>query len=247
MKEPISRFLERKGIQVLFEDDQILVLNKPAPYLVLPDRFDEHLPCLYSLLNDLYGKIYVVHRLENETTGVILFAKNPEAHANLSEQFTLHTVRKSYHAIIVGTLGSPNGPIDLPVSEGRKGKMRVEYGSGKNTETEYTVLEGFQGFAFIEVTPKTGRTQQIHIHLSALGTPILCDMEYGGGEAFYLSSIKLNFKLSDEEEHPMIKRTALHAVSLTVTHPSTGEQHTFSAPLPKDMATTLKYLRKFRG
>ncbi len=241
----ISRRLTSNGISLLFEDEDILVLDKPAPFLVLPDRFDAELPNLYTLLNELYGKMFTVHRLDKETSGVIVFAKTPEAHALLSEQFTQHTVKKLYNAIVVGNYANPTGSINLPISEGRFGKMKVNFNNGREAVTNYTVIEALQGYALIEVTPQKGSTHQIRVHLSEIQTPVLCDGIYGKGSNFFLSHIKLNYKIAGEEEHPLLSRTALHAASITFTHPTSKEEQTYSAPLPKDLNLVMKYLRKF--
>jgi RluA family pseudouridine synthase len=246
MNNTIVRRLEAKGIAILYEDADILVINKPAPFLVLPDRFDPTISNLFSLLNEYYGKIYTVHRLDRETSGVILFAKTPEAHGILSQQFSAQEVDKKYCAIVHGTPEAKEGIIELPIGEGARGKMRIDHNNGKESATRYRLLEPFQGYSLLELQPLTGGTRQIRIHLSAIGMPILCDELYGDGKAFYLSSIKLSFKQTDEDEHPLLGRTALHAESLSIIHPASKEQQQFTAPLPKDMAIALKYLKKFR-
>ncbi len=239
------RLLDSNGILRLYEDDHLLVLNKPAPFLVLPDRYQPELPNLFALLNQCYGKVYIVHRLDRETSGVLVVAKTPEAHAHLSGQFMNHEVRKIYHALLSGVTGNDAGTIDLPIGEGSRGKQRIDRKNGKPSTTEYRVIERFRGFSHVELHPRTGRTHQLRVHLQAIGTPILCDDLYGGSPALYLSALKPAFKQAATEERPLIQRTALHAASLTVTHPASGEDQTFTAEEPKDMEVTLKYLRKF--
>ncbi len=241
----ITRRLTSHGISIIFEDDDILVLDKPAPFLVLPDRFDAELPNMFTILNEVYGKIFVVHQLDKETSGVIIFAKTAEAHAILSEQFAQHTVKKLYSAIVVGNYKKPTGTINLPISEGRHRKMRVDFSNGKESVTHYSIAEELQGYALVEIRPEIGRTHQIRVHMNAINTPILSDELYGKGRNFFLSNIKLNYKFAGEEEHPLLSRTALHASSITCIHPTTKEEQTYVSSLPKDMNLVMKYLRKF--
>ncbi len=133
----------------------------------------------------------------------------------------------------------------LPLLETERGVMRVDRKRGKESVMDYRVVEQFKGYALVELKPQTGRQHQIRVHLQALGTPIMGDPLYGDGKGFYLSTIKPGYR-SDSEEKPLLNRTALHAVSLSIDHPTTSEQITLSSPLPKDMSSVLKYLRKFR-
>lgn len=247
MKRKLDWLLRSKGCEILFEDDSLLVLNKPANLLVLPDRFNKTLATLYTILNEELGKIFVVHRIDKETSGVIVFAKTAEAHAYLNAQFESRTVEKVYQAIVVGTPEREKGSIVIPLSENEKsGTMRADRKKGKKSETRYTMLETFKGYAFLELRPTTGRLHQIRVHLQAIGSPILGDKIYGDGKGFYLSQVKPGYKIEGEEK-PLLERTALHAVNLTFQHPTKHERMTFTAPLPKDMSSVLKYLRKFRS
>jgi 23S rRNA-/tRNA-specific pseudouridylate synthase len=124
--------------------------------------------------------------------------------------------------------------------------MKVDKKKGKEAVTEFSVLEQFQGYAFVEARPKTGRLHQIRVHLQAIGLPILGDNIYGRGEGFFLSQVKSGYKSAGDEK-PLLSRTALHAASLTFHHPTTSESVTAQAKLPKDMNSVLKYLRKFRA
>lgn len=246
MRWKLEHMLKKKGAGILFEDEVIVCINKPAGVLVLPDRFDRNQPNLYSLLKEVYGSIFIVHRIDKDTSGLMVFAKTAEAHARLNAAFEKREVQKKYRAIVQGTPKDNRGIIDLPIIERASGTMGIAETGGKKSCTEYVVLERFQGYALMELQPRTGRTHQIRVHLSARQLPILGDPLYGGSDGFYLSSVKSNYRLkNNEEERPLIKRSALHAFSLVFMHPSTKEQMQIEAPLPKDMESVLKSLRKY--
>lgn len=246
MKRKLDWRLRSLGCKIVFEDDAVLVLDKPPNLLVLPDRFNKALPNLYTTLSEKLGSIFVVHRIDKETSGVIVFAKTADAHARLNEQFETRTVEKVYQALVRGELHPAVGVIDLPLSETERGVMKVDKKRGKESLTDYRVVEQFKGFALVELKPQTGRQHQLRVHLQALGAPIVGDPLYGDGKGFYLSAIKPGYR-SEGEEKPLLNRTALHAASLSIDHPVTGSRVTWSAPLPKDMSSVLKYLRKFRS
>jgi 23S rRNA pseudouridine1911/1915/1917 synthase len=233
---------------VVTEDNAVVILNKPSGLLVLPDRYDTSIPNLYGILKNKYGQIYVVHRIDKETSGLIIFAKTEESHRFLNAQFEGRTAAKEYQAICVGEWPSDEGKVELPLSEDsvKKGRMRIDRADGKSAVTNFRVLERFEGFSFVEVKPETGRTHQIRVHLKAVNLPILGDSVYGGGEGFFLSQIKRGYRLKGEEK-PLLNRTALHAWRLAIVHPATGQLVTFEAELPKDMKVVLNYLRKFKS
>jgi 23S rRNA pseudouridine1911/1915/1917 synthase len=248
MHRKLENILKKQGGDILLEDETLLVLHKPSGLLVLPDRFDRNLMNLYELLKETFGSIYVVHRIDRETSGVVLFAKTAEAHALLNSAFEQRQVEKLYRAIVVGSPTAECGSIDLPIAENEHGvrKMKVDKKNGKEAITDYKVIETFRGYALVEVKPRTGRTHQIRVHLSAIGLPILADSLYSSSGGFFLSTIKRNYK-SNGEEKPLLARTGLHAFSLSFRHPATGEQSLIEAPLPHDMTTVLKALRKYEG
>jgi|YelNatPaOPRAMG01_1025707.scaffolds.fasta_scaffold00358_36 23S rRNA pseudouridine1911/1915/1917 synthase len=253
-KHKLESILKSKNASVIFEDDSILAIDKPPNFLVLPDRFDKTLPNLYNILRDVFGQIFIVHRIDKETSGIILFAKTPEAHAFLNAQFEQRTVSKTYKAIVIGTPKEKLGKIDLPLSGSKRnpGVMKIDRRHGKQSVTLYEVLEEFHGFALLRIKPESGRTHQIRVHLRAAGLPILCDKIYGDGSPFYLSSVKPRYYSQKDElgnyiqEKPVLARTALHAESITLSHPTTGNFLTLSAPIPKDMRSVINYLRKFK-
>jgi len=246
MQWKLENNLKKNGGGILFEDDTVIVLNKPAGLLVLPDRFDRELVNLYELLKETFGAIFIVHRIDRETSGVVLFAKTAEAHSVLNSAFEKRQVEKNYRAIVVGSPSADSGCIELPIAENEHGvrKMKIDKRNGKEAITDYKIIEKFNGYALVEAKPHTGRTHQIRIHLSAIGIPILADQLYSNSGWFFLSSIKRNYKSSGEEK-PLLARTALHAFSLSFIHPATGEKMTIEAPMPRDMETVLKVLKKY--
>jgi len=237
-----------REIKTIFEDDWIVVIDKPAKLLVLPDRYDQSIANLYHLLKDRYGDIFVVHRIDKETSGLIVFAKKEESHRGLSRQFESQTVQKTYRAICMGESSDETGTIDYSLGPSRnsKEKMRIDERRGKEARTNFKVLEQFEGFSYVEAKPQTGRTHQIRVHLSAINLPIMGDSLYGGGDQFYLSQIKPKYKLAGEEK-PLLDRTALHASRIIFLHPFSGQAIGLETDLPKDMRIVLKYLKQLRG
>ncbi len=235
------------GVDVVHEDDELIVLNKPSGLLVLPDRYHKSITNLFDILNARYGRIFVVHRIDKETSGLLVFAKTEQSHRSLNQQFEQRTTEKVYAAICVGEKEEDRGEVDLPMSEysGKRGKMKIDRLNGKEAKTVYTVTERFRGYSFVEARPKTGRTHQIRLHLSSVNLPILGDGLYGGGAGFYLSTVKPGYRMK-EEERPLLSRVALHAQRISFVHPTGGNQVTFESELPKDMNIVLHYLRKFR-
>ena len=248
MRWKLENILKKNGGSILLENDSVIILNKPSGLLVLPDRFNLVAPNLYELLMETFGTIFVVHRIDRETSGVVLFAKNAEMHALLNTMFERRQMEKIYRAIVVGIPHADGGCIDLPISENDHGirKMKIDWKNGKEAVTEYTVIEKFKGYALVEAKPLTGRTHQIRLHLSAIELPILADPLYGSGGRFFLSSVKRNYK-SHGEEKPILARTALHAFSLSFRYPKSGEMTFIEAPMPHDMDTVLKVLKKYQG
>jgi RluA family pseudouridine synthase len=230
---------------ILFENESFVIIDKPAGLLSIPDREGRE-PSLKSILRERYGAIFVVHRLDRDTSGVIVFAKDETTHRHLSGIFEGREVEKIYQGIVSGALPQQQGSIDQPIMEhpGKPGVMVINR-RGKAALTDYQVLEQLPLFSLIQFRIHTGRTHQIRVHMQSLGHPILCDDTYGDGRPVLLSSIKRNYKLSraEEEERPILSRLALHSQSLRFTD-AAGIAHHFEAPLPKDMRALLQQLRK---
>jgi len=234
------------NIPVLYEDKNLVVLDKPAPFLTIPDMYNHAENNLAALLRNKFNDIFVVHRLDRETSGVILFAKDAESHKKLCTSFEDRLVRKKYLAIVNGTPKETTGIIELAIDENPKGKGGMIISKkGKDSVTEFSVLESLGNFSLVEASPLTGRTHQIRVHLHAIGHPLAVDSVYGTRKELYLSEIKRKFKhAKDTEEKPLISRCTLHSASLTFPHPVSGEMITIEAPLPKDMNALLSQLRK---
>ncbi|MGB0932521.1 MAG: RluA family pseudouridine synthase, partial [Chitinophagales bacterium] len=236
-----------QSIEIVFEDQDLLIVNKPPSIYTLPDRYNPQIPNLYGYLQRKYGEIFIVHRLDAETSGIICFAKNKEAHRKLSQDFEKRRVDKTYLAVIHGRLIQKEGTIDLKIKENpmRRGTMRANK-SGKMAVTHYKIVEEFKNYSVVEVLLETGRMHQIRVHFQAIGHPLAVDEVYGEGDGFYLSSVKRRYHIDKfDEERPILKRLSLHAFRLTLNHPTSGEKVTFEAALPKDIEIMLKQLRKY--
>jgi 23S rRNA pseudouridine1911/1915/1917 synthase len=230
--------------EILIETNDFIALNKPAGMLSVPDR-TQSTPSLKDLLIEKYGQIFTVHRLDRETSGVILFAKTADAHQFLSVIFQERQVEKTYFGIVWGVPASPSGMIELPILEhpAKNGTMII-HRKGKAASTGFELLENFGRYSFIKFDLYTGRTHQIRVHMKETGHPILCDPLYGDGKPVFVSSLKKNYNLSGfEEEKPILGRLALHAARLSFTDMH-GKLFTIEAEMPKDLRALLSQMRK---
>jgi 23S rRNA pseudouridine1911/1915/1917 synthase len=237
-------------IETLYEDNDLVIVNKPGGLLVIPDRFDAMIPSLNKILEARTGqKIWVVHRLDRETSGVICFAKNEQTHRYLSMLFQERDVNKFYAGLVTGIVVPPEGRIESPIAEhpAVHGKMVVNR-RGKIAVTDYKVVEQWPLYSLVQFQIHTGRTHQIRVHMQSIGHPIVCDSLYGDGEPFMLSHIKRKYRLSekDEQEKPLLSRLALHAYRLEFDKED-GTPIVAEAPLPRDMAACVKQLNKWCG
>lgn len=234
--------------EILFEDESLIAVNKAAQVLSIPDRHRPELTNIYALLLEKYGEIYIVHRIDKDTSGVLIFAKTAAAHKSLSEQFEGRTTEKLYKALVIGCPFEEEGRIEAGIAHHptQLGLMCVS-SKGKESITEYRVLEKFKNYSLLECNILTGRTHQIRVHLKHIGHPMVVDFQYGGKESFFLSEFKKRkFNLGKwEEEVPMLSRVPLHAYSLTFNHPESGEEMTLTAEMPKDMRAVLSQLSKW--
>lgn len=233
-------------VPIIAENDSLVVVNKPSGLLTIPDRFDAQLPSVKTRLQQQYGNIFVVHRIDRDTSGILLFAKNEDAHKYYSAAFEERTIVKKYLGLVHGSPLQSSGTINKPIAHHpvQKGKM-VVHRSGKPSVTHYRVMQNFGLYSLVEWQIETGRTHQIRVHMQDLGHPIVCDELYGTPEPIFLSRIKRKFKLSknEEVERPMLNRLALHAFSLDFTSQENRQIH-LEAPLFKDMQATLTQLGK---
>ncbi len=233
-------------IEKIYEDIDYLIVNKPAGVSTIPDRVDKEQLNLFDILKSSYKELYIVHRIDKDTTGVVGFAKNEQAHIELSKMFEERNVEKIYLAIVYGKFPIQQGKIELPISENKNNptKVKIDFKNGKLSITEYKVIQTFKNYTFLEVHPLTGRRHQIRIHLSTIGHPIVADKLYSSKDAFYLSEIKKDYK-NKYKESPIISRCALHSYKLKFLHFRTNKHVEITAPLPKDFELLLKHLRKY--
>lgn len=238
-----------KGFSTIFENDDFIAINKESGTLSIPDRHDEAQLSLYKVLNQKYGKIFIVHRLDRDTSGLILFAKNEATHKYLSQLFEQRKIEKKYLGIVRGSMPEKNGSVNEPIAEHpvKKGMMTISK-KGKASLTNYEVLEDYGIFSLVQFDIQSGRTHQIRVHTKSIGHPIISDELYGDGKPILLSSFKKKYKLSqnDLEERPIISRLALHSASLHFTDIH-HKEFFIEAPLPKDMKALLQQLKKNRG
>lgn len=235
-------------IEVVYEDDHIIAFNKPSGLLGIPDRFDPEKPCLKNLAEaQTKQKLFVIHRIDKDTSGLIVFAKDEVAHKYMSQLFEGRNVKKYYKALVWGNPHLEQGTIDKAIAAHpvKKGMM-VIFPKGKEAKTDFWVESKWHGFALMKLQIHTGRTHQIRVHLKDLGYPVLCDPIYGNNTEVKLSDFKKKYKLSLDqlEERPILSRLALHAYELDFVDAS-GKHINIIAPLSKDMEATIKQLNKW--
>jgi 23S rRNA pseudouridine1911/1915/1917 synthase len=239
-------------LNIIYEDDDFIIINKQPNLIVHPARGNTHGTLVNGLvfysdkLSSGLGEFRpgIVHRLDKNTTGVMIVTKNDIAQWKIAKQFEHRQVQKAYLAIVHGTPQLTSDKINAPL--GIHPKVREKYSvrleMGKEAVTFYEVLEEFRGFSLVKLTPKTGRTHQLRVHLSHLKHPIVADDMYGG-------KIVYPWQLKDAApapEDPVISRCALHAYSIEFKHPTTEKMVKFEAPLQEDMQNLLDMLRKYR-
>jgi RluA family pseudouridine synthase len=216
-------------VQVLEQDPDVLVILKPAGLLSLPDGYDPRQPYLQGVLEADYGRLWMVHRLDRETSGVMALARNPAAHQALSIQFERRQAVKIYSGLVHGNpeWDEYESTVPLRMGVGRRKRTVVDEARGKPAHTIFRVRKRFSEYTLLECQPLTGRTHQIRAHLYALGFPLVNDPLYGAYAPRSLGHLQ---------------RLGLHAYSLTFTHPSRREVVCYSAPYPDDFASAISAL-----
>ncbi len=239
-------------IDVLYEDDWLAVVNKPPGMVVHPARghwsgtLTSALAHHFASLSGAGGPTRpgIVHRLDRDTSGVIVIAKNDIAHHRLAAQFAERTVEKQYAAIVVGVPDRDRDVIDRPIgmhpTSREKMAIRPTDPHSRQAQSFYEVQERYRHFARVAIHPKTGRTHQIRVHLASIGHPVLCDAQYGGRAVISRGEL-LGGKPDDDD---MLTRQALHAERLAFTHPDDGRRVEITAPLPADLEAVLSLLRE---
>lgn len=235
---------------VIYNDADIIVLNKRSGLLVAADRYDKDAPRLDHEAEKEFGKLYAVHRIDKDTSGCVIYAKNPEAHRALSMQFENREVTKIYHALVLGhpMWSSQRVEKKLLVDGDARHRTTLNQKYGKPAVTDFKNLGDCGPYSWIEARPLTGRTHQIRAHLRYLGISIVCDPLYSRNQhPVFLSEIKRRWNGDETDERPLLSRLALHALKLSLKHPKSGESLTFTAPYPKDMEATRKQLNNIFG
>ena len=245
---PPSVEAEKIDIEVVYEDGDLIVVDKPAGMVVHPGAGVTGGTLVNALLHicgDLSGvggetRPGIVHRLDKETSGIMVVAKNDRAHGSLSDQFKSRETKKEYAAVVSGEMKKNSGVFASPIgrSPSNRVKMTALSGAGRDAETRWEVVERLRGATLVKIEPRTGRTHQIRVHFSENGFPVLADRVYGGRK-----SRPRNFGTVGM----LIKRHALHARKLGFAHPATGRRLEFSAEIPEDMASVIDFLRKANG
>ena len=251
---------EPMELSVLYEDETLAVIDKPSAMVVHPAKghwqgtLVSGLANHFDELSSVGGSVRpgIVHRLDRDTTGVIVIAKTDEAHRKLAHQFENRSIEKQYVCLCLGRVDRDRDTIDLPIghhpSNRVKMAIREDGGNPKQASTYYEVMERFRRISYMRVRPKTGRTHQIRVHLAHIGNPVLCDRLYGA-----MSNVSRSFLVSGRDNLPeserdiLLMRQALHAETIEFEHPSSGERMKVSAPLPEDMRDVVDALRADSG
>jgi len=239
--------MRKKSYEILFEDEEIIVINKASGAYTIEPRHKTDDPIIYEEIKKTTGDLFTVHRLDKDTSGLIVFAKTARSHKILSEQFRENKIEKTYYAFVEGNLDLEDSVylIDIPILV-TPGRYQVQISErGKPSQTKIRIVESYKNYTLIEAKLITGRTHQIRAHMQYLGYPLIVDKLYGHKKELFLSEIKRKYKhKGDSPERPLIKRQTLHSRTLSFIHPSTNEKLSFEAPLPKDLKALRNQLRK---
>jgi 23S rRNA pseudouridine1911/1915/1917 synthase len=240
----------KQNFSVVYEDEHIIGVNKAPGIAVGADRWDESAERLDLLLGSVYeGPVFTAHRLDRDTSGIIVFARDIATHRLLCGAFESRQAEKLYYAVIHGRPAWTETDCDLSlVPDGDKQhRTIIDKYRGKKSLTRFRLLLSAGSYAVVEARPATGRTHQIRVHLASLGHPVVCDPLYGARgspKPVYLSAFKRGWHGDPLDEKPLLDRLGLHAVRLTLPYPGAESRLDLEAPLPRDMAALLKQLEK---
>lgn len=243
----VSAQAEDIPLNIVYEDEHLLVINKPVGMVVHPAAGNEEGTLVNALLHHcrdslsgINGELRpgIVHRIDKDTSGLLAVAKNDTAHRALAEQLADHTMHRVYHALVNGGFREDEGTIDLPIGRNPNDRkkmavLRAGQGNARRAVTHYRVLARFGSVSYLALRLETGRTHQIRVHMSALGHPLLGDTVYGGGHTPF------------EKKHAhLLHGQCLHAKELSFIHPASGEQVTFTCDLPAEFTCLLSVLEQ---
>lgn len=228
---------------IVYEDEDIIAINKPANLSSLHERFDSQFLSVVQMCKDIDENYSLCHRLDRETSGVMLISKNTEAYKFIALQFEKRSIHKIYHAVVNASVNINELSVELPLYTDSKRRVLISRKEGKPSLTVFNTLKQYKHFSLLSCSPHTGRLHQIRVHAASQNLPLLSDTLYGGKPA-YLKQIKKNVKISGEEEKPLINRVALHAYSIEFESPSKGKIK-ITAPYPKDFEVLIKLLDKY--
>lgn len=236
---------KRLTYDILFQDDNILCVNKPSGMPVIPGRNLETLSLKQRLEKDLAQQIWVTHRIDKETSGIVLFAKTAEAHKLINMAFQDHKINKVYRCICRGSVKKDVQHVNKPIYiDSKTNKVKI-HPHGKESRSSYKSIEISKSYSLVEVHIETGRMHQVRVHMSSEGYPIVGDQLYNNKPEIYLKDIKKKYKGDFyEDQRPMISRCALHAYGLSFVHPITGEKMKIHSELPKDIKACWNQLHK---
>jgi 23S rRNA pseudouridine955/2504/2580 synthase/23S rRNA pseudouridine1911/1915/1917 synthase len=240
----------KQSVDIIYEDDDLLISNKPPHLPVIPDRFEGRYN-LRDLINkfrqkEKANKIWVVHRIDADTSGLVMFTKSEHMHREINSLFEDRKIEKYYLAVVEGVLKQKEGIIDRPILKTAR-RMLIDK-KGKPSQTFYNVIEQFDGFSLLQLKPLTGRTHQIRVHLKDIGCPLAVDPLYGKRSEIGLNHLKNNYHSKPfETPRPLCARLTLHAHQLKFIDPRTGQTQQFEAELPKDLMALIKALKKYKA
>ena len=237
-------------VEIIYQDDDIIVVNKPSGISVTKDRSGA--AKLADILGEqlgqqLRGELRLVHRLDKATSGVMVLAKNIEAQTRFTNYFRNRLVKKTYLTLVIGIAPGKQGRIDAPLTQRNKkaGLMCIAHKKGKESLTHWKLLADFGFVALLSVSPVTGRTHQIRVHLPHIGLPLAIDPLYGNTRALFLSDFKTDYRLArDQTEKPLIERLTLHAYQIQFSELEQDRPDCFIAALDKKFTATIKMLTK---